>query len=249
MSEPTIGEWHAQFARQAGWTQVTRSQLYRRANLIRAQQVLDVGCGTGVITEELARRTRGKVTGLDSDPEMIDFARAEGGRALYELGDALCMPYPDGRFDVAACHFVLMWVLDPLQAVREMARVVCAGGSVLICAEPDYGGRLDWPDLPIRQWQIDGLRRQGANPLIGRQIRELLARVGLRADVGILASHWSVTELRDNYPSEWAWLERDLGEDVEPSALARAREQAWTAIEAGTRMVYVPLFYAIGRKV
>ena len=70
-----IADWHEQFVRQAQWTQPTRDHLYRRAQLGQAERVLDVGCGTGAITAELARRTRGQVIGVDIDPAMVAFAR------------------------------------------------------------------------------------------------------------------------------------------------------------------------------
>jgi SAM-dependent methyltransferase len=257
---PTLAERHAQYLRQAEWTRVTRSHMVRRARLLQAERVLDVGCGSGVITRELARRTRGHVTGLDRDAEMIAFARQQGGRILYKEGDALALPYPDDYFDIAACHFVLMWVADPLQAVREMARVVRPGGFVLLCGEPDYGGRLDWPELPIGRWQVEGLRRQGADPLLGRRLRQLSAAAGLRADVGIIPSHWDIDALRENWEQEWTWLARDVrlrpsgsGQDepaaiVSPSAFASAQNQARAAIEEGTRLVFIPIFYAVDSK-
>ena len=248
MSEPTVSQWHDQFARQARWTSATRSQLYRRANLLRSQRVLDAGCGTGVITEELARRTQGEVIGLDIDPAMLASARRQGSLARYELGDVLDLPYPDDHFDVATCHFLLMWVSDSVRAVRELARVVRTGGRVLICAEPDYGGRVDWPDLPIRQWQIDGLRRQGADPLIGRQVRRTLVSAGLRAQVGVIPSLWDAGDLQENFQGEWEWLERDVGDAVDRGAFARAKAQAKEALEAGTRLIYLPVFYGLGAK-
>ena len=245
---PTLADWHAQFQRQARWTQATRSQLYRRANLLRAGRVLDVGCGTGVLTEELARRTRGEATGLDIDPAMVAFAREHAPHVRFEHGDALDMPYPDAHFDVVACHFLLLWVADAERAVREMARVTRPGGCVLICAEPDYGGRVDWPDLPIREWQSEGLRRQGADPQIGRCLRQLLVAAGLGADVGVLPSLWDADALRENFELEWTWLARDVGQAVDAATFARARAQARAAVEAGTRLVYLPIFYALGRK-
>lgn len=245
---PTIADWHEQFLRQAQWTYATRSQLYRRANLLRAERVLDVGCGTGAITAELARRTRGEVTGIDLDPAMVAFARQQTPEVRFEQGDARQLAFPDGHFDVVCCHFLLLWVADPERAVCEMARVTRAGGSVLICAEPDYGARVDWPDLPIARWQAEGLRRQGADPLIGRKLRHLLVASGLSPDVGVLSSLWDSTALQENFEAEWTWIEQDVGALAPEAELARARAQAQAAIDAGTRLVFLPLFYALARK-
>jgi SAM-dependent methyltransferase len=244
---PTIADWHAQFARQASWTQAMRSQLYRRAGLLQAEQVLDVGSGTGGITEELAQGTRGTVTGLDIDPERVAFARQQAGRARYEQGDALSLPYPAQRFDIVCCHFLLMWVSDPARAVREMARVLRRDGTVLICAEPDYGGRVDWPDLPIRQWQIDGLRRQGADPLMGRRLRQLLAQAGLGAEIGLFPARWSIETGVEDSEAEWFWVRYDVGEAVDAATLDQAQNRAKVAIAEGTRLVFVPTFYAVGK--
>jgi ubiquinone/menaquinone biosynthesis C-methylase UbiE len=247
MTRPTLADWHAQFLRQARWTQATRNQLYRRADLLRAERVLDVGCGTGALTEELARRTRGEVTGLDVDPAMVAYAREQGGEARYREGDALDLPYPEANFDVVACHFLLLWVADPGRAVAEMARVTRPGGCVLICAEPDYGGRVDWPALPIGEWQRAGLRRQGADPEIGRRLRQLAVAARLDADVGVLPSLWDAGDLRDNFEREWAWLAHDVGGAVDAETFARVKAQARAAVDDGTRLVYLPLFYALCR--
>jgi hypothetical protein len=142
----------------------------------------------------------------------------------------------------------LLWLSDPEQAVYEMGRVVRTGGHVLICAEPDYGGRLDWPDFPIREWQIEGLRRQGANPFVGRQIRHLLVQAGLRADVSAIQSHWDAQTLYENFEHEWRWIAYDVSEAVDQKTFDRVKAQAWTAIESGTRLVYVPTFCAFAKK-
>ena len=56
-------------------------------------QVLDVGCGTGTITEEIAARTQGQVIGIDIDPEAVAYAHSRGGQAEYRLGDAHALPF------------------------------------------------------------------------------------------------------------------------------------------------------------
>jgi ubiquinone/menaquinone biosynthesis C-methylase UbiE len=247
-SRLTPADWHAQYLRQARWTQATRNQLYRRANLLRVERVLDVGCGTGAITDELARRTRGEVTGVDLDPAIVAFARQYAPDVRFEQGDALALSFPDAHFDVVCCHFVLLWVGDPERAVREMARVTRAGGSVLVCAEPDYGARIDWPDLPLAQWQEEGLRRQGADPRMGRKLRQLLIAAGLQADVDVLPSLWSSRALRENFEREWTWIAHDVSAFIPASELERVRALARAAIEEGTRLSYLPLFYAMARK-
>jgi len=88
------------------------------------------------------RRTGGVDQGrgdrLDIDPAMVAFARqrgrqkhaAQGGRAEYRLGRRPRSAFPDGWFDVTACHFVLLWCRDPGRAAEEMKRVTRPGGMV-----------------------------------------------------------------------------------------------------------------------
>jgi ubiquinone/menaquinone biosynthesis C-methylase UbiE len=265
MLDFTIEEWHAQFTRQARWTRAVRNQLYRRVNLLRAERVLDVGCGTGVITEEMAARCKGQVIGVDVDAAMIAFAQARPfdgvhpeqgrraqdrpGQAEYRVSDAHQLDFPDGQFDAVACHFLLMWVSDPFLALREMARVTRPGGSVLACAEPDYGGRIDYPEeLPLARWQAEALRREGADPFIGRKLPTLFAQAGLSAHVGVIPSLWDEGALRAEFEAEWALMERTLTGMVSEDELGRYKQADWQAIEDGQRLIFVPIFYAVGRK-
>lgn len=241
-------DWDAQFTRQAGWTRGTRSYLYRRANLLRAERVLDVGSGTGVVTEELAARTQGQVVGVDLDREMVAYAQQRGGRVKYEIGDAHDLAFDDGWFDIVACHFVLMWCRDPEQAAGEMVRVTRPGGSVLICAEPDYGGRIDHPELPIAHWQRQALRREGADPCLGRKLRGLFALPGVRhADVGVIPGLWDLAMLRAQFEAEWALWEPSLAGLVPAGELAGFKAADRAAIESGERTVFMPVFYALVR--
>jgi len=130
----TPAEWDSQFSRQADWTRAARSHLYRRANLLRAKRVLDVGSGTGAITEEVAARTQGQIVGVDLDPAMVAYAQGRDGRAEYRSGDVHDLPFRDGHFDVTICHFLLLWCRDPGLAAREMVRVTAPGGAGLVCA-------------------------------------------------------------------------------------------------------------------
>ncbi|MCL7453697.1 MAG: methyltransferase domain-containing protein [Anaerolineae bacterium] len=244
----TPAQWDDQFARQAAWTRATRTHLYRRANLMQARRVLDVGSGTGVITGELATRTRGKVTGIDHDPEMIAYAERQHGEAAYQLGDAHDLPFTDGWFDVTVCHFLLLWCRDARRAAAEMVRVTQPGGSVLVCAEPDYGGRIDHPDLPIRDWQIQGLVREGADPRMGRKLRGLFALPAVRStDLGLIPGLWDLATLRLEFDAEWALWERTLADLVPAGEINKAKTTSLAAIQAGERMAFLPVFYALVR--
>lgn len=244
----TLEEWDAQFVRQASWTRATRSHLYRRANLLRARRVLDIGCGTGAVTDELVARTQGQVFGVDLDREMVAFAQRRGGQAEYRADDAHALSFPNAWFDVTACHFLLLWCRDPAQAAQEMVRVTRPGGAVLVCAEPDYGGRIDHPELPIGRWQAEALRREGADPFMGRKLRDLFALPGVQgSEVGIIPGMWDLATLRVEFEAEWALWERSLTGIVPPDELARLKAADQSAIESGARLAFMPTFYALIR--
>lgn len=244
----STAEWHEQFTRQAAWTRETRAHLYRRANLLRARRILDVGSGTGALTEEIAARTEGQVIGVDLDPEMVAYAQAQGSKAEYRVGDAHDLAFPDAWFDVTACHFVLMWCSDPFHAAREMVRVTHPGGTVLICAEPDYGGRIDYPDLPLADWQGESLRREGADPCLGRKLRALFDLPGVRSsEIGVIPGLWDVATLRAEFEAEWLLWERSMETFVPRTELGRVQAADLAATESGARLAFMPVFYAIVR--
>jgi len=182
--------------------------------------------------------------------EMLSFAR-QGERVVYVRGDAQALPFPDGRFDVVICHYLLLWLMDPAQGVREMARVVQPNGAVLACAEPDYGGRVDHPPdmASLGRLQAEALRRQGADPEIGRRLGELFVAAGLQATVGVMAGHWDAPAWPDDeFEAEWAMRERDLSALLPFEELHRLRSADRRALAAGRRVLFVPTFYALGRR-
>jgi SAM-dependent methyltransferase len=256
MPGPTEPEaWHAWFTQQASWTQATRHWLYRKAQLGRAGDILEVGCGTGVIAGELTRITSARVVGLDIDPMMLNFAMQQESRVTYIQGDAHALPFPDASFDAVVCHYLLLWLADPVQGGREMARVVRPNGRVLACAEPDYGGRIDHPPelIALGQRQTEALRNQGADPEIGRRMGEIFAAGGLGALVGTMAGQWRIPAKTDTAPdggfeAEWAMRERDLNGVLPSEELRRLRTIDRRALEESRRVLFVPTFYALGRR-
>ncbi len=245
----SVSEWHRQCERQARWTRAWRLRLYRQVGLWQAQSVLDVGCGTGVITEEIAQHTKGTVTGLDVDPAMIEEAAKRVTGVDWKVGDANNLPFGEGQFDLVICNFLLLWAREPARIVREMARVVKKGGMVLDTAEPDYGGRIDFPeDLPLGGLMSQALEQFGADPHIGRQLRKLFVDAGLNSEVGIIASLWDQEQMARELAEEWQFLERALASIVPAQTLQRYQELEKKALKAGGRLIFMPLFYALGKK-
>jgi SAM-dependent methyltransferase len=93
---------------------------------------LDIGCGNGAFTELLVQRCApGTVQGIDPSEGQLAFARTRRATqaVAFERGDAMALPYADRQFDVAVMALVVVFVTDPRQGLREMARVVRRGGT------------------------------------------------------------------------------------------------------------------------
>ncbi len=172
-------DWHNRFLQQASWTRELRDYLFECAGLARSQRVLEVGCGTGAILSGLA--TPATVHGLDLEPARLIEARAHVPAAALVCGDSRSLPYPSSMFDITFCHFLLLWVRDPLLALLEMKRVTRPGGAVMALAEPDYDSRVDKPAAlaPLGRWQAESLRRQGADPGLGSRLADLFHQAGI----------------------------------------------------------------------
>jgi len=98
------------------------------------QRVLDVACGTGVLTREIHHRAgpTGHVTGLDLNPDMLAVASTLTHAIEWKKGDAEALPFPDDHFDAAVCHFALMFFNDKVKALSEMLRVIKPGGKIAV---------------------------------------------------------------------------------------------------------------------
>ena len=247
-------DWHRRFAHQAQWTIELRHYLYSRLNLDNIRRILDVGCGTGVITSELISLCEAQIFGLDIQSSHLTLAKTHASRALFTLGDAHQLPYLTGSFDLTVCHFLLLWVINPSAALSEMARVTQPGGSVMALAEPDYGGRVDYPSelSVLGDWQRESLRLQGADTQIGRRLAEIFHQSGLeKVEIGVLGGQWSGAPALEEWESEWAVLDFDLTLFNKPVESVESLEALKTtdlsSRQRGDRVLFVPTFYSIGQ--
>jgi ubiquinone/menaquinone biosynthesis C-methylase UbiE len=123
------------------------------AALRPGEQVLDVACGTGLVTRQAAAAvgTAGTVVGTDLSGEMVEAAsrgtRLRGlAQMRFERADAEDLPFPDRSFDVALCGLGLMYVPDPILALQEMRRALRPWGRAAVAV---WGARqaCGWAEI------------------------------------------------------------------------------------------------------
>jgi SAM-dependent methyltransferase len=242
---------HQRFAVQAGWGDALRRYLFGRLNLKKGDRVLEPGCGTGAILSGLSAYTQGGPVGLDINTAYLHFARHQQPQPTLTTGNVLQLPFSGETFAAVYCHFFLLWLPDPAAALTEMLRVTRPGGAVMALAEPDYGGRIDYPEelAGLGNLQAISLQHQGADPELGRRLPELFHEAGLQnVESGVLGSQWTHPIDQRAWQSEWETLEQDLSGLVEPRRIAALRRMDADAWQSGRRVLFVPTFYAIGFK-
>ena len=125
--------------------------LVEAAGIEPGMDVLDVACGTGIVTRTIADRLTdtGSVTGLDLNEAMLTVARRVRPDIDYRQGDVAELPFEDASFDAVTCSMALMFFPDREQALSEMARVIRPGGTLTIVvpslleAQPVWGPFVD----------------------------------------------------------------------------------------------------------
>ena len=146
------------------------------------ERALDIGCGTGVFTLELARHGA-NVTGVDRSEGMISLARSlaarDGLQAGFTFVDAEALPFPDGEFDLVVAVTVLCFAADPGRLLRESLRVLKPDGRLVI-------GELN--SLSPWAWWRRAKRRfvkssfAGARFFSPRELQTLLRENGLQVE-------------------------------------------------------------------
>jgi 2-polyprenyl-3-methyl-5-hydroxy-6-metoxy-1,4-benzoquinol methylase len=166
----------------------TLDELFVKAG---AQTILDVGCGEGVLTEKWAKRTPGRVVGIDlDDPQLhAEWDKRQAPNLEYKVMKAENMPFADGEFSLASAIEVLEHVPDPAHTVAEMARVASEWLLVSVPREPLW---------------------RGLNMARGAYIKDLgntpghLNHWSKRSFVSLLSQHGTVVEARSPFP--WTML-------------------------------------------
>ncbi|HEY7948985.1 MAG TPA: methyltransferase domain-containing protein [Acidimicrobiales bacterium] len=225
---------HESVLRSHRWRTAENSAAYLLDRLRPGLAVLDVGCGPGTITVDLARRVApGPVVGVDSADEVIGLARATADEAAitnvsFTVGDTYALEFEDDSFDVVHAHQMLQHLSDPVAALAEMGRV-CRPGGLIAARDGDYGGFTWYPDDPGLDAWLDlygaVARRNGGEPDGGRRLVAWARAAGLTLQAAT-ASAWCFTEPADRHWWAELWADRmtqsDLGSRAVELGLATA---------------------------
>lgn len=164
------------------------AEIWRRVGLRPGMKVLDLACGPGLITRELAKVARGGVVvGVDVSPELLEEARHRlredpVPNLLFQLGDVYDLNLPNDTFDFVYCRLLFQHLRDPLAALQSIVRTMKPGGKLCIVDVDD-----DWLTLHPRpasfraftRWAASGQRRRGGDRNVGSKLDAYLRRGGL----------------------------------------------------------------------
>lgn len=210
--------------RTHSWRNVANSAAYLTPHLKPGLRVLDIGCGPGSLTIDLAKHTPdGQVIGIDYVPDPLDQARLAATQAgvnnvEFEVGDIHSLDFPDDTFDIVHAHQVLQHISDPIKALQEMRRVAKPGGIVAIRESaamtwyPESPGIGAWRDLVGRV-----MRGRGANPDPGNRLQKWACDAGFeRRNITCSTGSWCFSS-----PEERAYWGGSMAERVLSSGFSK----------------------------
>lgn len=185
----------------AGWEATRALRAWEREQLCLGpgQRLLDVGCGLGDAAVALAddMGLDGEVVGVDASAEMIAAARSRASTARchvrFAVGDAAALDHPDGYFDVVRSERTLQWLIDPIAAVADMARVVRPGGLVSLIDTDWSTFELDVGDDDLARRVRDAMRTERNRPSnVGQRLATLATDSGLELVAqATTTQHWA----------------------------------------------------------
>src|SRR4051794_35357859 len=133
------------------WRTAENSAAYLLHRLEPGMSLLDVGCGPGTLTADLARRVApGHAVGVDVEPAVVAEAAEANhgvGGLTFVAGDFRAVARPDAGFDVVHAHQVLQHLRDPIGALRAMAELTSPTG-IVAARDADYAAMTWWPAEP-----------------------------------------------------------------------------------------------------
>jgi SAM-dependent methyltransferase len=232
------------------WRTAENSAAYLLPHLRAGMSLLDVGCGPGTLTADLAARVApGEVLAVDVSAEVVAEAEAHARKVgatnvSFTVGDFRSAGLAAGSFDVVHAHQVLQHLRDPVGALTEMRRLVRPGG-VVAARDGDYSAMV-WspPDSLLDRWRelyLAVTRRNGAEADAGRRLLRWAREAGFQ-EIAFSTSNWTFATPKDRGWWSELWAERTtssaFGQQAVEYGIATAAEleevaagwRAWGAL-------------------
>jgi SAM-dependent methyltransferase len=219
---------HDSVLRSHRWRTAGNSAAYLLPRLDAGMSLLDVGCGPGTITADLAALLApGRVTATEITEAALGLARAEADRRGqrnigFAVADVHALGFPDDAYDIVHAHQVLQHVADPVRALAEMGRV-CRPGGLVAARDSDYAAFTWFPRVPALDDWLAVYRRiaraNGGEPDAGRRLLSWARAAGL-GDVTATASVWCFATEADRRWWGGMWADRVLHSDLAAQLLA-----------------------------
>jgi ubiquinone/menaquinone biosynthesis C-methylase UbiE len=227
-AQPRYTHGHAEpVLRSHAWRTAENSAGYLISSLHPGLVVLDLGCGPGTITADLAGLVApGRVVAVDSAESILARARSTcvgvGADVALAAARGERLPFRDGSFDVVHAHQVLQHVGDPVAALREMRRV-CRPGGVVAARDADYAAFTWFPGVPeLDEWLAlyqRVARHNGGEPDAGRRLLSWARQAGFRT-ITPSASAWCYATDADRAWWGGLWADRLLASSFGEQAVA-----------------------------
>lgn len=216
---------HTSVLRSHRWRTAVNSAGYLLDRLDPAHSLLDVGCGPGTITADLATRVA-QVVAIDTAEAVLAEAREYGASAgctnvEYRVADVYALPFDDDSFDVVHAHQVLQHLPDPVAALAELRRVCCPGG-VVAARDADYAAMTWYPDSSeLDEWLAlyrKVARANGGEPDAGRRLLAWARSAGF-TEVTASAATWCYATDEDRAWWGGMWADRITQSDIAGAAI------------------------------
>ena len=210
------------------WRTADNSAAYLLPHLVDGQRLLDVGCGPGTLTADLARRVgpTGSVVGIDISAAVVQEAAAhaaaqEAGNVTFRAGDFRELEDLEGSFDVVHAHQVLQHLQDPVGALAAMGRLARPGG-IVAARDSDYPAFVWTPADPrLDLWleiYMAVSHRNGTRSDAGRYLLRWALEAGL-TDVVYTTSTWTFATPTDRSWWGGSWAERTVASSLAEQAV------------------------------
>ncbi len=233
-------DWDKRFETQLQWTKDLRDYLFEKIELHKKENLLDLGCGTGLLLNEIGQQYSIDLYGIDLHEKRINMAHKRLKISNIPVNlfymDFLNNQFQDKMFDVVATNCFFLWIDDVEKGFKEIYRILKDKGILLILAEPDYGGLIEYPDTNLKSALHSNLKNEGADPEIGRKLNQYFIDRFEVKESFCNSIPWIANENKDPLLKELNFFKNILTDEKFDERLMKM------SIKMGAYFIYVPIF-------